>query len=93
MNRDAQGPDAHDRHEPFAWHEPTRRAEQDHTQPHAGIGTVNHGPDDQSPDEGFDSDELALRRQLHPAVDTDEPSDGALEQLRRAVVGLRRLVP
>jgi hypothetical protein len=89
MNKDAQGPDAHDRHEPFAWHEPTRPDEQDHTQPHAGNGTVNHGPDDQSPDEGFDSDELALRRLLHHAVDTVEPSDGALEQLRRAVPARR----
>ncbi|MEJ8670419.1 hypothetical protein WKI71_24320 [Streptomyces sp. MS1.AVA.1] len=45
---------------------------------------MNHGPDDQSP-EGFDSDELALRRMLHTAVDEIEPRDGTLDHLRRAV--------
>ncbi|WP_427166636.1 hypothetical protein ACQF4J_22235 [Streptomyces sp. C1-1] len=88
MNRDAQGPDSRDRHEPFAWHEPTAPHEQEHTQSHAGNGTVNHGPDDQSPD-GFDSDELALRRMLHQAVQTVEPRDGTLEHLRRAVPARR----
>ncbi|MGW2234774.1 hypothetical protein ACWCWE_12330, partial [Streptomyces sp. NPDC001759] len=88
MNRDAQGPDSRDRHEPFAWHEPTAPDEQEHTQSHAGNGTVNHGPDDQSPD-GFDSDELALRRMLHQAVQTVEPRDGTLEHLRRAVPARR----
>lgn len=88
MNRDAQGPDSRDRHEPFAWHEPTEPHEQEHTQSHAGNGTVNDGPDDQSP-EGFDSDELALRRMLQQAVQTVEPRDGTLEHLRRAVPARR----
>ena len=88
MSRDAQGPDSHDRHEPFAWHEPTERREQDHTQSHAGNGTVNHGLDDQNP-RGFDSDEQALRRMLHQAVQTVEPRDGTLEHLRRAVPARR----
>ncbi|MEU8848169.1 hypothetical protein AB0C70_18470 [Streptomyces sp. NPDC048564] len=57
-------------------------------QSHAGNGTVNHGPDDQSP-EGFDSDELALRRMLHTAVDEIEPRDGTLDHLRRAVPARR----
>jgi len=49
---------------------------------------VNHGPDDQGP-EGFDSDELALRRMLHQAVQEIEPSDGTLDHLRRAVPARR----
>ncbi|MGW3134516.1 hypothetical protein [Streptomyces sp. NPDC001139] len=88
MNRDAEGPGSRDRHEPFAWHEPTEPHEQEHTQSHAGNGTVNDGPDDQSP-EGFDSDELALRRMLQQAVQTVEPRDGTLEHLRRAVPARR----
>jgi hypothetical protein len=62
--------------------------EQEPNQPHAGNGTVNHGPDDQGPD-GLDSDELALRRLLHGAVDDLEPRDGTLEHLRRAVPARR----
>ncbi|MGW0613503.1 hypothetical protein [Streptomyces sp. NPDC002788] len=45
---------------------------------------MNHGPDDQSP-EGFDSDELDLRRMLHQVVQEVEPRDGTLEYLRKAV--------
>lgn len=88
MNKDGEGRDSHERHEPFAWHEPTAPQEQDHRQSHAGNGTVNHGPDDQSPD-GLDSDELALRRLLHQAVQTVEPRDGTLDHLRRAVPARR----
>lgn len=45
---------------------------------------MNHRLDDQGP-EGLDSDELALRRMLHDAVDEMEPRDGTLDHLRRAV--------
>ncbi|MFF8969096.1 hypothetical protein [Streptomyces sp. NPDC014995] len=45
---------------------------------------MNHHLDDQGPD-GLDSDELALRRMLHQAVQEMEPRDGTLEHLRRAV--------
>jgi hypothetical protein len=86
MNRDREGRDSHDRHEPFAWHEPTSL--QEHRQSHAGNGTVNHGPDDQST-QGLDSDELALRRMLQQAVQTVEPRDGTLDHLRRAVPARR----
>jgi hypothetical protein len=57
---------------------------QEPKQSHAGNGTVNHHLDDQSPD-GLDSDELALRRMLHQAVQEMEPRDGTLDHLRRAV--------
>ncbi|MEU6473370.1 hypothetical protein ABZ927_08440 [Streptomyces massasporeus] len=63
---------------------PTRLHGQDPKQSHAGNGTVNHGPDDQSPD-GFDSDELDLRRMLHQVVQEVEPRDGTLDYLRKAV--------
>ncbi|MGW1539125.1 hypothetical protein ACWCPM_02305 [Streptomyces sp. NPDC002309] len=49
---------------------------------------MNHGLDDQSPD-GFDSDEPALRRLLHQAVQEMEPRDGTLDHLRRAVPARR----
>ncbi|MFE9020529.1 hypothetical protein ACFYNL_18470 [Streptomyces sp. NPDC007808] len=49
---------------------------------------MNHGPDDQGP-EGLDSDELALRRLLHTAVEEIEPRDGTLDHLRRAVPARR----
>ncbi|MFD9393844.1 hypothetical protein ACFWBB_24850 [Streptomyces sp. NPDC060000] len=45
---------------------------------------MNHHLDDQGPD-GLDSDELALRRMLHGAVQEMEPRDGTLDHLRRAV--------
>jgi hypothetical protein len=76
--------DGRDRHEPFEWHEPTRLHGQDPKQSHAGNGTVNHGPDDQS-SQGLDSDELDLRTMLHQAVQEVEPRDGTLEYLRKAV--------
>ncbi|EGX56698.1 hypothetical protein SZN_26551 [Streptomyces zinciresistens K42] len=49
---------------------------------------MNDGPDDQGPD-GLESDELALRRILHDAVQEIEPRDGTLERLRRAVPARR----
>ncbi|QOV47681.1 hypothetical protein IPT68_19700 [Streptomyces chromofuscus] len=49
---------------------------------------MNHGLDDQG-SEGLDSDELALRRMLHQAVQEIEPRDGTLEHLRRAVPARR----
>ncbi|WP_210585069.1 hypothetical protein [Streptomyces sp. GESEQ-35] len=49
---------------------------------------MNHGPDDQSLP-GLDSDELALRRMLHDAVQEVEPRDGTLDHLRRAVPARR----
>lgn len=74
--------------EPFerldGWQASTRRHGQDPKQSHAGNGTVNHGPDDQSPD-GLDSDELDLRRMLHQVVQEVEPRDGTLDYLRKAV--------
>ncbi|MDO0935117.1 hypothetical protein QQY66_26885 [Streptomyces sp. DG2A-72] len=76
-------------HEPYEWHEPTEPADpHDPKQSHAGNGTVNHGPDDQSLP-GLDSDELALRRMLHDAVQEMEPRDGTLDHLRRAVPARR----
>lgn len=45
------------------------------------------GPDEAP--EGLGSDELALRRILHQAVQEIEPRDGALEHLRRAVPARR----
>lgn len=48
---------SHERHEPYAWHEPVDRpgpAEDDHEQ-HTGNGTVNHRPEDQArPEDGPD---------------------------------------
>ncbi|MER5215732.1 hypothetical protein ABT063_35715 [Streptomyces sp. NPDC002838] len=49
---------------------------------------MNHGPDDQS-STGLDSDELALRRLLHQAVQEIEPRDGTLDHLRKAVPARR----
>lgn len=118
MTESPQGGDSHDRHEPYAWHEPTpeRHHEQEHTQSHAGNGTVNDGPDDKGPEgleqgpeglrsglgpgfgadadgpealDGLDTDELALRRLLHSAVDDLAPRDGSLDHLRRAVPARR----
>lgn len=58
---------------------------------------MNHGPDDKGPErldgvhslDGPDSDELALRRLLHSAVDDLEPRTGTLDHLRRAVPARR----
>jgi hypothetical protein len=74
-------------HEPYEWREPGAD-EQETKQSHAGNGTVNHGPDDQGSD-GLDSDERALRRMLHQAVQDVEPRDGTLDHLRRAVPARR----
>lgn len=69
------------------------RPEQEHKQSHAGNGTVNHGPDDQSLDDqsldGLDLEELALRRMLHQAVGQIQPTDAVLDHLRRAVPARR----
>ncbi|MEY2243084.1 hypothetical protein AB8A21_09095 [Streptomyces sp. BF23-18] len=73
------------------------RPDHEHKQSHAGNGNVNHGPDEQpgTPDmdglgsEGLGSDELALRRLLHQAVQEIEPTDGTLDHLRRAVPARR----
>ncbi|MET7438041.1 hypothetical protein ACWERY_28510 [Streptomyces sp. NPDC004082] len=65
-----------------------RRPEHDHDHSHAGNGTVNYGPEEQGP-EGLGSDELALRRLLHSAVEEIEPTDGTLDHLRRAVPARR----
>ncbi|MCT9076911.1 hypothetical protein N4G65_10155 [Streptomyces fulvoviolaceus] len=75
-------------HEPYEWHEPTWAGKQEPTQSHAGNGTVNHGPDDPSP-EGLDSDELALRDLLQRTVQEIEPRDGTLDHLRKAVPARR----
>lgn len=88
---------SHERHEPYAWHEPTGRNGHEHTPSHAGNGTVNHGPDDKGPErldgvhslDGLDTDELALRRLLHTAVDDIQPRTGTLDHLRRAVPARR----
>lgn len=89
---------SHERHEPYAWREPTDRHGHEHTPTHAGNGTVNHGPDDKGPQglgpgidgtDGLGSDELALRHLLHSAVDDIEPRTGTLEHLRRAVPARR----
>ncbi len=77
--------DHDERRDPHVTHEPDR---QQPKQSHAGNGTVNHGPDEQGP-EGFDSDELALRRMLHHVVEEIEPRDGTLDHLRRAVPARR----
>jgi len=97
--------DARDEHRPREGDAPTEptgpagligQEQPKHT--HAGNGTVNHGPAEQGPDaegpraqgpDGLDSDELALRRMLHHAVQDVEPSDGTLDQLRRAVPARR----
>ncbi|MFG2354828.1 hypothetical protein [Streptomyces sp. NPDC048521] len=56
---------------------------------------MNHGPDEKGPErldpdlDGFDPDELALRRMLHSAVDDIEPRTGTLDHLRRAVPARR----
>ncbi|WP_327325086.1 hypothetical protein [Streptomyces sp. NBC_01210] len=60
-----------------------------------GNGIVNNGPENeqgglgQGPAEGFGGDEMALRRMLQGAVQDLEPSDGALDHLRRAVPARR----
>ncbi|GHD85638.1 hypothetical protein GCM10010508_10200 [Streptomyces naganishii JCM 4654] len=88
MSENGEGRESHERHEPYAWHEPTRPQEQEHSQSHAGNDTVNHSPDDLGPG-GLDPDELDLRRMLHQAVGDVEPREGTLDHLRRAVPARR----
>lgn len=57
-----------------------------------GHGIVNDGPDNERADghdDLFEGDELALRRLLHGAVADLQPTDGALDHLRRAVPARR----
>jgi hypothetical protein len=57
-----------------------------------GLGLGDHGPGGPDADrdpEGLGSDELALRRLLHQAVEEMEPRDGTLDHLRRAVPARR----
>ncbi|MEU6987093.1 hypothetical protein ABZ946_27245 [Streptomyces sp. NPDC046324] len=57
-----------------------------------GHGIVNDGPDNEradAHDDLFEGDELALRRLLHGAVADLQPTDGALDHLRRAVPARR----
>lgn len=61
---------SHERHEPFAWHEPTKRDEQEHTQSHAGNATVNHRPHEKGP-EGHRQDPAGSAPGSGP--DRDEP--------------------
>ncbi|MFQ6146594.1 hypothetical protein ACLMNJ_26560 [Streptomyces seoulensis] len=49
---------------------------------------MKNSPAEQGP-EGFESDELELRRMLHRAVEDVEPRDGTLDRLRRAVPARR----
>ncbi|MFF3325735.1 hypothetical protein [Streptomyces sp. NPDC002889] len=52
-----------------------------------GDGAGFDGPDD--PGDGLGGEEAALRRMLHGVVDDLEPSNGALDHLRRAVPARR----
>ncbi|OIJ89794.1 hypothetical protein [Streptomyces colonosanans] len=61
----------HERHEPYAWHEPTDPPEprEDHHEQHAGNGTVNHRPEDQGrPEAGPEHDAAS--------AETDSPGAG-----------------
>ena len=111
-NGTAEGNGSRERREPDIRRGPTWARKEPPNETHAGNGTVNHGPDEQSPTgpsldgqhpggnnpgdtpdrdnpEGFDSDELALRRLLHQAVQEVEPRDGTLDHLRKAVPARR----
>jgi hypothetical protein len=147
MSDRPEGNGSRERREPDVRRGPTWARKEDPNETHAGNGTVNHGPDEQSPTgpsldgnpetpetpensgdsediegrhpvvplgpqgpggqgpdehgndasgidvllgaEGFDSDELALRRLLHQAVQEVEPRDGTLDHLRKAVPARR----
>ncbi|MFI5883602.1 hypothetical protein [Streptomyces sp. NPDC051554] len=148
MSDRPEGNGSRERREPDVRRGPTWARKEQPNETHAGNGTVNHGPDEQSPTgpsldgnpenpensgdsegieerhpvgpvgppgpagqgpdehgndphgndvfgtvvlgaEGFDSDELALRRLLHQAVQEVEPRDGTLDHLRRAVPARR----
>ncbi|MER5951176.1 hypothetical protein ABT127_34580 [Streptomyces sp. NPDC001904] len=54
---------------------------------HAGNSTVNDGP--RRPADAAADDELALRRMMRQVVEDIEPSDAALDKLRRAVPARR----
>ena len=114
-NGTAEGNGSRERREPDIRRGPTWARKEPPNETHAGNGTVNRGPDEQSPTgpsldgqhpggdspenpgdtpdrdnpEGFDSDELALRRLLHQAVQEVEPRDGTLDHLRKAVPARR----
>ncbi|MGW0834038.1 hypothetical protein [Streptomyces prunicolor] len=137
-NGTAEGSGARERRAPDVRRGPTWARKEQPNETHAGNGTVNHGPDEQSPNgpsldgnpenpensggsgdiegrhpvgpvgppgpgghgpddhgddvhgaEGFDPDELALRRLLHQAVQEVEPRDGTLDHLRKAVPARR----
>lgn len=128
----AEGSGSRERRERDVRRGPTWARKEQPNETHAGNGTVNHGPDEQSPNgpsldgqhpegdnpenfgrdnpenfggdipenfggaipdgdnpEGFDPDELALRRLLHQAVQEVEPRDGTLDHLRKAVPARR----
>lgn len=123
MSDDVERHGSGERHEPDVRRGPTWARKEPPNESHAGNGTVNHGPDEQSPTgpsldgnpggdtpenitghhpegpeghdldghdtEGFDPDELALRRLLHQAVQEVEPRDGTLDHLRKAVPARR----
>ncbi|WP_329254780.1 hypothetical protein OG223_29020 [Streptomyces sp. NBC_01478] len=156
MSDNVEGNGSRARREPEVRRGPTWARKEEPNESHAGNGTVNHGPDEQSPNgpsldgnpespenpenpgnsegiegrhpvgpvvtaapegsgglegllgalgplggpgrtggpgdpdtEGFDADELVLRRLLHQAVQEVEPRDGTLEHLRKAVPARR----
>lgn len=146
MSDKPEGGGSRERREPDIRRGPTWARREPPNETHAGNGTVNHGPDEQSPTgpsldgnpetpenpensgdsqdiegrhpvvpvgppgpggqgpdehgndvigndahgaEGFASDELALRRLLHQAVQEVEPRDGTLDHLRKAVPARR----
>jgi hypothetical protein len=49
MSDNVEGHGSRERHEPAVWHEPTWARKEEPNESHAGNGTVNHGPDEQSP--------------------------------------------
>jgi hypothetical protein len=49
MSDNVEGHGSRERHEPAVWHEPTWARKEPPNESHAGNGTVNHGPDEQSP--------------------------------------------
>jgi hypothetical protein len=88
MTDSPEGGDSHDRHEPYAWHEPTpEQHEQEHTQSHAGNGTVNHGPEEKGP-EGLGQGPEGLRSGLGAGAD----GPGTLDGLGADELALRRLL-
>ncbi|MFJ9250945.1 hypothetical protein [Streptomyces sp. NPDC101776] len=129
MSDNAEGNGSRERREPEIRRGPTWARKEEPNESHAGNGTVNHGPDEQSPNgpsldgnsehpespenpnpegrspdpapamamagiggdntEGFEADELVLRRLLHQAVQEVEPRDGTLDHLRKAVPARR----